>query len=1068
MSNDAISRSGRCCLVACLCLFWYGAALKAVPVPGRDAPAAAAQAENGFRVSGRVSDEKGEPLVGVNIVVKGTNIGVASDVNGHYVIQIKSSLKRPVLEFSFLGMQTKEVAVSASTPQVNVVLKEDANALENAVVTGYAKIRKESFTGTSTTVSKEDILRVSPTNVLKALSVYDPSVRLVTNNEMGSDPNTLPEYYIRGRSGVSEITQLDQVTGNVDEFTLKNNPSLPVFMVDGFETDLTTIIDLDPNRIESVTILKDAAATAVYGSRAANGVIVIETTTPAPGAIRVNYSANASLTAPDLSSYDLMNAEEVLTAEWLAGLYQRAVGDGTSWAEYSAAGLTNYLDYMNRVTQGLNTDWISKPLRNAFNHKHSLSLEGGTNELRWGADVNYNDNGGVMKGSERKTYGASLKIDYNYKGLRVTNRFTFSHNDAYNSPYGSFGEYYTMKPYLDPIDPETDTWQKVFRITRFQRKSGTSIGTEIRNPLYEASLRSFSKTSYSSFTDNLGLNWHITPFLTARGSFSTTYKITDGDAFTDPMSGKFVSQKDPTLRGSYRDNEIRDISWNMTGQLSYFRTFEGHNINATFGAEAAESNRTSFTANYTGFLDGVSASPQNALKLVSNPSYSDSRTRRAGLFLQANYTYKDIYLFDISDRYEGSSAFGAHNRMGNFYSGGVGLNIHNYEAVRRWDVFDLFKVKVTYGQTGKANFSPYQARTTYNVLYDQAYVDLYGMTLKALGNEDLLWEKVNKFDAGTEISVLDNRLRITFDYYNETTIDQVQAISIPSSSGFKTYMGNMGRIRNQGVDLRLNIKLFQNKDWDVYAFVNGNHNRNRIVELGEALEAYNARIDALYASVVNPTVNNNQANAFATAFTKYEVGNSLSAIYGMKSHGIDPNTGLEIYENRDGSLTYAWNSLEQQRIGDADPLLNGSFGFNVRWKRWSMFTSFNYRFGGQAYNQTLRGIENVNLEYNSGDRRTLTDRWQKPGDVSTLKSIQDMTYITRPTSRFVQDENTLTFNSIQIQYSFNPALLRNWGLSGARISANTTDLLYLSSIKRERGTSYPYARTFNMSLYLTF
>ena len=1068
MRKNAIASIGRCSLAAALLLLCRGSFVQASPVAGGgEASLPAPQAAEDFRVSGRVSDEKGDPLVGVNIMVMGTNIGVASDVNGHYVIQVSSSVKDPVLEFSFLGMQTQQVKIGPSSGTVNVVLVEDDNAIENAVVTGYANIRKESFTGASTTVSKEDILRVSPNNVLKALSVYDPSVRLVVNNEMGSDPNTLPEYYIRGRSGVSEISQLDQVMGNVDEFTLKNNPSLPVFMVDGFETDLTTIIDLDPNRIESITILKDAAATAVYGSRAANGVIVIETTTPAPGAIRVNYSGNVALTTPDLSSYDLMNSEEVLTAEWLAGLYQREIGE-SSWQSYSAAGLTNYLDNMNRVTQGLNTDWISKPLRNAVNHKHTLSLEGGTNELRWGADVSYNNNAGVMKGSERQTYGASLKIDYNYKGLRVTNRFTFSHNDAVNSPYGSFGQYYTMKPYLDPIDPETGTWQKVFRIIRFERKTGVSIGTEVQNPLYEASLRSFSKTSYSSFTDNLGLNWRINPFLTARASMSATFKVTDGDNFTDPMSGKYVNQKDATLRGAYRDSDARDISWNATGQISYFRTIENHHINATFGAEAAQSTRTALVSSYTGFLDGVSASPKNALLLVSNPSYSDSRTRRAGLFLQANYTYKDIYLLDLSDRYEGSSAFGANHRMGNFYSGGIGLNIHKYEAVQRLGWLDLFKIKATYGQTGKANFSPYQARTTYNVLYDQPYVDMYGMTLKALGNEDLLWEKVNKLDVGTEISVLNNLLRVNLDFYRETTVDQVQQVAIPTSSGFTYYMGNMGKVRNQGVDLRLNVKAYSSRDFDLYLFLNGNHNRNRIIELGEALEAYNARIDALYASESRPINTNVNAAAFATAFTKYEVGNSLSAIYGMKSHGIDPNSGLEIYENRDGSLTYAWNSLEQQKIGDADPLVNGSFGFNLRWRRWSMFSSFTYRFGGQAYNQTLRGIENVNLEYYSGDRRTLTERWQKPGDIAPLKSIKDRTYITRATSRFVQNENTLAFNSLQIQYSFDPALLHKWGLSGARLSANTSDLMYLSTIKRERGTSYPYARTYNLSLYLTF
>ena len=1067
MRKRAFSLIGRFALMAAVCLSTPSLGAYAA-IPG-DA-AASVPADDGAgksrTVSGIVRDDKGAELVGVSIIVKGTNIGMTSGADGKFAFKISGAVKDPVLVFSFLGLKTEEAKAGAN---LSIVMKEDPNSIENAVVTGYATIRKESFTGTSTTVSREEILKVSPTNIMKAISVYEPSMRLVTNNEMGSDPNSLPEYYIRGRSGVSEISQLDQVTGNVDEFTLKNNPSAPVFILDGFETDIQTVTDLDPNRVASVTVLKDAAATAVYGTRAANGVIVIETTTPAPGAIRVNYSANMAVTTPDLSSYDLMNSKEILQAEWLADLYAREVGE-SNWQEYSAAGLTNYMDRMNAVTGGFNTDWISKPVRNKVTHKHTLSIDGGTNELRWGADINFADNGGVMKGSERKTYGAALKIDYNWKGLRISNKFTFSHLDSQNSPYGSFQTYYRMKPYLNPIDEETGAYTKIFRITRFQRRDSGSIGTNVQNPLYEATLGSFDTSKYTSFTDNLGVNWHITPYLTARGQFSATFKVTDNDKYTDPMSGKFIDQKDPLQRGTYKDNDIRNISWSATGQLSYFRTIEDHNINANLGVEAAQNLSNSFTANYIGFLDGVTPSPSNAIGLVNNPLYTDSMTRRAGVYLQANYTYKDIYLLDLSDRYEGSSAFGANNKMGNFYSGGVGLNLHKYGFMQNAGVFDLFKVKATYGQTGKANFSPYQARTTYSILYDQPYVDMYGMTLKALGNEDLLWEKVNKLDVGTEISIFDNLVHLTFDWYRETTSDQVQDVALPSSSGFKTYKGNMGKTRNQGVDLKLNVRAFSNRDWDVYLFLNGNHNTNRIVELGEALEAYNAKVDAHLATQRNVTSVSgvDDLAQYAVAFTKYEVGNSLSAIYGMKSLGIDPNTGMELFEKRDGTVTYAWEASEQQCIGDADPKVRGNFGFNVRWKNWTLFSSFQYHFGGQAYNYTLRDIENLYFEAYSGDRRALYERWQKPGDVTTLKAIDDRTKLTRSTSRFVQDDNTLTFNNISLQYTFDRNLVRKWGLSGLRVNASTTDLLYLSSIKRERGTTYPYARTFNLGCILTF
>ena len=202
-------------------------------------------------------------------------------------------------------------------------------------------------------------------------------------------------------------------------------------------------------------------------------------------------------------------------------------------------------------------------------------------------------------------------------------------------------------------------------------------------------------------------------------------------------------------------------------------------------------------------------------------------------------------------------------------------------------------------------------------------------------------------------------------------------------------------------------------------------------------------------------------------FTKYEVGNSLSAIYGMKSYGIDPATGQELYVNRDGSVTYTWTSAEQQSLGNSDPLLSGTLGFNLRWRNWTMYSTFAYRFGGQAYNATLVGIENADLEHYNADRRALTDRWTQVGDVKPLKAITDRTRVTRPTSRFVQDDNTFTFNTISLSYTFDRNLVKRWGLSNLRIQASTEDILYFSSIRRERGTSYPYARTFNLGLNIT-
>ena len=1023
--------------------------LSTMTVDAQDASSGAA-----VTLTGTVLDKSSEPLPGASVLVKGTANGVATDVDGKFTIRLKPT-SSTVIVFSFVGMKPKEIPYSSLHDGIKITLEDDSNSLDNVVVTGYANIRKDSFTGTSTTVGREDLMKVSTTDLMKALSAFDPSFKMITDNAQGSNPNNMSEYYIRGRSGVSEVKELDKVTGDVSEFALKNNPSAPVFILDGFEVDQATIYDLDMNRVKSVTTLKDAAATAVYGSRAANGVIVIETVTPEPGAVHLTYSNTTSVEIPDLGSYHLMNAKQALEAEYYAGLFEATADDK------NAGGLINYGELYNNVIRGVDTDWIAKPVRTALNHKHYLSVSGGSDALRWSADINYQSKDGVMKGSSRKTYGASMSLDYRYRTLQIRNKASFNVVNASDSPYGSFSDYVRMKPYLSPVDPDTDHYYKVFSIYRNIRSS-ISEPVYVTNPLYEATLNSFSKSSYREFIDNLSLRWNITPYLMAKGTFSASYKVQDDGTFTDPASGVYT-KTDVKEKGQYKDGDIRSSRWTLNGMLSYNRNLKKNNINASLGVEASETKSSSQYSTYLGFVEGAKASPSNALKIKEKPTFSDSNSRRFGTYLQGNWSYDDIYLLDISGRYEGSSAFGAKKKMGLFWSSGAGLNLHNYAFLKNVSWIDRFKVKATYGVTGKANFSPYQARTTYEIMYDNPYIDQWGMALKALGNENLKWEKVNKLNVGAELSFLQNAVTVMFDWYHELTTDQVESVSIPSSSGFTSYKGNLGKVLNQGADVRVNVRAFSNRDWDVYVFTYMNRNTNTIKEIGDALKDYNSSIDSFFKGYSSSSSD----SKYSQPFTKYEVGNSLSAIYGMKSLGIDPANGKELYVKRDGTVTYDWSSSEQQCLGDYDPKLSGSFGFNLRWRNWTLYTTMAFRCGGQAYNSTLVSIENVDLEKYNGDVRILTDRWIKPGDNATLKSIKDRTYTTRPTSRFVQDDNEMTMSSLSLGYQFDHNLIKRIGIDALRLQFNAENIFTVSSIRQERGTTYPYARSFNISLNVT-
>lgn len=358
------------------------------------------------RVKGIVIDSNKEPIPGASVIVKGTRTGSSTNIEGEFNLEVEGD--KVDLEVSFIGMKKQIVHVDASRKKlVEITMVDDVKTLEDVVVTGYGNVRKSSFTGSSTQITGDDLRKVSQTNVIGALQTFDPSFRLVNNTQFGSDPNALPEMYIRGRSGFG-VKELDK--DQLSKSNLQNNPNLPTFIMDGFEVSIEKVYDLDPTRIESMTILKDAAATAIYGSRAANGVVVITTVAPKPGEVRVSYNFTGTLEMPDLRDYNLANAREKLEIERLAGLYDKGYD-----TDNLGSAMNSYYERYAQIQRGIDTDWLSLPLHNAFDHKHSIYVEGGTPNLRYGVDASYNGTNGVMKGSGRDRYSVGFSLDYRMK-----------------------------------------------------------------------------------------------------------------------------------------------------------------------------------------------------------------------------------------------------------------------------------------------------------------------------------------------------------------------------------------------------------------------------------------------------------------------------------------------------------------------------------------------------------------------------------------------------------------------------------------------------------------------------
>lgn len=1004
---------------------------------------------HGNYVYGRVIEKLSkEPMVGVTIRLDGHSTGVITDINGCYVLTLPE--KGGLVIYSYIGFETRKIKVT-SRQKVDVQMVEATESIQEVIVTGYNSIQKESFTGNTTKIEKEDLLKVNPNNLISAIQTFDPSFRIQENLAAGSDPNSLPQFVLRGQTGIGETTLGQTSTSSISREVLSGNSNLPIFILDGFEVDVEKIYDLDMNSIHSINILKDAAATAMYGSRAANGVIVIERRAPEAGKFRVQYSGVLSAELPDLSSYNLMNAREKLETERLAGLYDSNTPEIDPYTN-------GYYQRLNNVLTGVDTYWLSQGLRTALNHKHSVFIDGGENDVRWGVELGFRGTEGVMKHSSRKNANAAFYVDYRIGGLQIKNKVTYTYNKSTDVPFNSFSDYSHLLPYMRLYDENGDY---VRRLEKFDGASGTQV-----NPLYEINFyNSFDHSGYDEVTDDLSLNWRITDGLRLRGQFSVLMRNSTGDLYKDPASASY-SASTGNINGEKTESTQKRTMIDGSLSLMYNNTFKGHNLNICLSSNMRQTQSTASETRYRGFPGGDLVSSNYAAEVYGKPSSSDNTTRLVGALLTSNYTYNNIYLADLTGRIDGSSEFGSDKRWSMFWSTGAGINIHNYDFMKSNELFSMLKFRASYGLTGKTNFSLYSAKDMYQLQTDSWYPTGYGVFLYQMGNPNLKWERKYTLDYGVEIGLWHDKIYLKASAYDERTIDLITDYTIPSSTGFTSYKENMGKVKNTGVELELRARLYSDRNWLFQLYGSFARNKNTIIEISQAMRDYNKRVEELFSGY-NPESSSD--SKYAKTYLKYYEGASLTSIYGMKSLGISPTNGKEIYLRRNGDVTDVWSADEWTIIGDTAPKGQGSFGYTLSYKQLSMFASFLYTFGGDAYNNTLVSyVENADIKNDNVDKRVLLDRWQKPGDITTMKDIRDRNVTTGASSRFVQKNNTLQWSSLTMSYNFRPEQLKKLHLSGLRLSFTMNDLFYWSTIRQERGLDYPYSRSFNLTTNIIF
>lgn len=970
--------------------------------------------QTGKVIKGRVIDGNGEPLVGATIKLKGGNGVYFTDHNGNFEIITKKNREEVVV--TYIGHVTQTLFVFPGN-ETTIPLAADNTSLSEVVVTGFVNKSKVSFTGSQTTVQKEQLLSMGTKNVLESLQSFVPGLVIAENNLAGSNPNKRPDLNIRGRA------------------TFDGSANMPLFVVDGTEVSADYVYDMDMNDIESVTVLKDASASALYGSKASAGVIVITTKTMKPGRLRLNYSGTYRLSTPDLTDYRMLNAAQKLEFERLAGLYT----DKTDLERQYRLD-TEYNRLAQIVRSGVNTDWLSKPLRNGFSQNHSLSIDGGDDYARYNLGLRYSTDDGVMIGSKRDRLSLFFKFSYNKPGaFSVNNSTTLMSVDSEESPYGSFSDYVRQNPYEQPYAADGSLHRKLSNLEE--------------NPLYEAQAGNFNKSENLNILNTTTLQVWFSDAFRLNGDFSFTKDMSTSNNFKSPLALSELNKTDVSQRGQLTESHTSLVRYAGKLMLSYNKNLFGKLFtSATAGStiEANNGDNTSYSS--VGYYSANLSHPAFAAGYVNGkPGGSDNIYRTVGFFANLNSIWDNKYFLDFIYRYEGSSKFGKNTRFAPFWSVGSGWNIHN-ESFLKGKGIELLKLRASVGYLGNISFEPYQAITSYNYAAGNNYVKGIGAIPKTIGNPDLRWERTLTSNVGIDLTMFKGRWDLTFDAYIKNTDDLLVNVTKAPSVGVASARENLGAIENRGVELRTRVVPISTKQlqWSISATYA--YNKSKIKQISNAL------------------MSKNEENRNATGKAPlpiYEEGGSLTAVKVVPSAGIDPATGREVYIKRDGSYTFDYDARDKVTFGDESPLGQGSLSSYFTYKQWSASASFGYSFGGVVYNQTLvTRVEGANPK-NNADERVFNDRWKKPGDYAKYRNIADYS-VPQQTSRFVQVNNYLTLQSLSVAYEFTPWQIRKLGLSRMRLELLTNDLFYLSSIKRERGLDYPYARSVEMSVRFSF
>ena len=999
-------------------------------------------------ITGHITDVRtGEPLIGASVIVKSERgQGVVTDYDGNFSLQTK--VEAPLtLRVEYVGYRALDVDVYDFEEPVEIALIDNSNKLDEVVVVGYGVQKRKALTGAVTTVKNEDLLQASTSfdNILGgAVAGLDATS---SSGQPGASIN------IRIRGGNS-ITGGNEPLYVIDGVLIYNSNSATNTGVSYADSNFNPLASINPSDIESIEVLKDVSASAIYGSRGANGVIIVTTKNGKRGRIKVDYGYSIGISKVR-KTLDLLNAEQ-----W-GDLYLDLATD----AQKTATGVTPAVV----STWGAGTDWQDALFRTATTQQHQLSVSGGSETERFLISANYTDQGGVIRNTNFERIGARINYERDiFKNVTVglksnvsksTQKGSYSFGSYSNGFSGILEQVLRTSPAVSIYNADgTYNYANPFEAGDFVRSGQTP------NPIAD-----LSEVDAETKVDNVLVSvfgaWEIIPGLRLRVQGSTDIINTRQNFFGPSTSTAGFNTGGYASIGSKRwesDQVEATLTWNKKWKQHEIEVLGGY----TYQQEKSENVLTA-SANFANENLGFH-SLQAGSQLITPESSFVTSVLYSGIG-RVNYSLLDRYHLTATLRADGSSRFAKNKKWGWFPSLGFSWNVNEEKFLKGVKWLEDLKIRASIGTVGNQEIGDYRFLSTYAAIhyYFGSGTKNAAYYRSGLGNDDLKWETTTSYDLGFDLSILKGRLNFVFDYYHKKTSDLLLSIPVEQTTGFSSQLSNVGNVTNDGVEFAVNATLIQKKDVSWNASANIAHNKNKVTSLGTQQDEI---------------INGNQ--------TIIRVGEALGTYYGWEFDGVvqagddlskvpapSNKTNVEygdakfVDQNGDGVVDQANDRVV---LGSAQPKFTYGFGSQVRYKSWDLSFNFQGSYGNKLYNQLEQALESPNASYNASAK--LVNRWSESNPSTTIPRAYALNlYNSYLDNRFIEDASYLRLKNIQLGYNFKPRF-QNGTKLGVYLYASAQNLLTITNYSGfdpeysgyvDRGT-YPTARTFTFGVKLSY